>query len=146
MNKLDVTEAIFIIKNEKSLKWQEIADGIGKSVVWTTSACLGMNSFPEAEADKIISYLGLPLESKQALMEFPIKEWDKAIPQDPLVYRLYEVVGVYGDTLKEVIQEKFGDGIMSAIDFSMEVDKEENPKGDRVILTLNGKFLPYATW
>jgi cyanate lyase len=80
------------------------------------------------------------------LMEYPTKEWDKAVPQDPLVYRLYEVVGVYGETLKEVIQEKFGDGIMSAIDFSMHVDKEENPKGDRVILTLNGKFLPYKTW
>ncbi|WP_319020584.1 cyanase [Vibrio litoralis] len=72
--------------------------------------------------------------------------YDKSVPQDPLIYRLYEVVGVYGDTLKEVIQEKFGDGIMSAIDFEMDVQKEENPKGDRVILTLNGKFLPYKSW
>lgn len=146
MNKLDVTEAIFVIKAEKELSWQTIADAIGRSVVWTTSACLGMNSCPEEEAEKLVSYLGLPSEAKAALTAFPIKEWDKSIPQDPLIYRLYEVVGVYGDTLKEVIQEKFGDGIMSAIDFSMEVDKEENPKGDRVILTLNGKFLPYATW
>tara|TARA_B110000879_G_C10658821_1_gene313428 strand:+ start:76 stop:315 length:240 start_codon:yes stop_codon:yes gene_type:complete len=79
-------------------------------------------------------------------MEYPLKEWDKAVPQDPLIYRLYEVVGVYGDTLKEVIQEKFGDGIMSAIDFTMDVQKEVDPKGDRVILTLNGKFLPYKSW
>jgi cyanate lyase len=146
MNKLDVTEIIFAIKNEKQLTWQAIADSIGMSVVWTTSACLGMNSFPEAEANKLITTLGLPPEAKSAMMAYPTKEWDKSVPQDPLIYRLYEVVGVYGDTLKEVIQEKFGDGIMSAIDFSMEVEKEENPKGDRVVLTLNGKFLPYKTW
>ncbi|MDX2369880.1 MAG: cyanase [Colwellia sp.] len=146
MNKLDVTETIFSIKNEKSVSWQDIADATGMSVVWTTSACLGMNSCPESEADKLIKYLGLPAEAKTALMEYPTKEWDKSVPQDPLIYRLYEVVGVYGDTLKEVIQEKFGDGIMSAIDFSMEVEKEDNPKGDRVILTLNGKFLPYKSW
>jgi len=146
MNKLDVTEAIFTIKKKKNLSWQEIADDIGMSIVWTTSACLGMNSCKEAEAEKLVNVIGLPAEAKAALMEYPTKEWDKSVPQDPLVYRLYEVVGVYGETLKEVIQEKFGDGIMSAIDFSMEVDKEENPKGDRVILTLNGKFLPYASW
>ena len=146
MNKLDVTEIIFSIKKEKQLSWQHIADKIGMSVVWTTSACLGMNSFSETQANKLIATLDLPIEAKAALMAYPTKEWDKSIPQDPLIYRLYEVVGVYGDTLKEVIQEKFGDGIMSAIDFSMEVNKEENPKGDRVVLTLNGKFLPYKSW
>ncbi|MER2490948.1 cyanase [Catenovulum sediminis] len=146
MNKLDVTEAIFAIKKEKGLSWEGIADAIGMSTVWTTSACLGMNSCPPIAAEKLVEYLGLPPEAKSVLMEYPTKEWDKSVPQDPLIYRLYEVVGVYGDTLKEVIQEKFGDGIMSAIDFSMEVDKEENPKGDRVILTLNGKFLPYKAW
>lgn len=146
MEKIDVTEAIFAIKKEKDLTWEGIAEAIGMSTVWTTSACLGMNSCPEDVADKIVAILGLPAAAKKALMEYPTKEWDKSVPQDPLIYRLYEVVGVYGDTLKEVIQEKFGDGIMSAIDFSMEVDKEENPKGDRVILTLNGKFLPYKAW
>jgi cyanate lyase len=146
MNKLDVTEAIFSIKKEKNLDWQDIADAVGMSVVWTTSVCLGMNSCPESEAEKLTNFLDLPEKAKQVLMEYPTKEWDKSVPQDPLIYRLYEVVGVYGDTLKEVIQEKFGDGIMSAIDFSMEVEKEENPKGDRVILTLNGKFLPYKSW
>jgi len=146
MDKLAVTEMIFSIKNAKGLTWEDIAGAIGMSDVWTTSACLGMNSCPEAEADKLISFLDLPLEAKAALMAFPTKEWDKSVPQDPLIYRLYEVVGVYGDTLKEVIQEKFGDGIMSAIDFSMAVDKQEDPKGDRVVLTLNGKFLPYKTW
>ena len=146
MQKIDLTEIIFSIKKEKDLTWQAIADAIGMSVVWTTSACLGMNSCKPEVAEKLVEFLGLPEEAKSVLMEYPTKEWDKDMPQDPLVYRLYEVVGVYGDTLKEVIQEKFGDGIMSAIDFSMEVDKEENPKGDRVVLTLNGKFLPYKTW
>jgi cyanate lyase len=146
MKKIDVTEAIFSIKAEKALTWESIAQAIGMSTVWTTSACLGMNSFPAEAADKLVAFLALPSEAKAALMEYPTKEWDKSVPQDPLVYRLYEVVGVYGETLKEVIQEKFGDGIMSAIDFTMEVEKEENPKGDRVILTLNGKFLPYKAW
>jgi cyanate lyase len=89
---------------------------------------------------------GLDASIAAELVKFPTKVWDQAVPTDPLIYRLYEVVGVYGETLKAVIQEKFGDGIMSAIDFTMHVDKEENPKGDRVILTLNGKFLPYKAW
>jgi cyanate lyase len=80
------------------------------------------------------------------LQQFPHKSWDKAIPTDPVIYRWYEIVGVYGDTIKELIHEKFGDGIMSAIDFSMHIDKEENPAGDRVVVTLNGKFLPYKSW
>ncbi|MEL0657796.1 cyanase [Psychromonas arctica] len=146
MKKIDVTEAIFAIKKDRELTWEAISDAIGMSIVWTTSACLGMNSFTEEAADKLIKYLDLPVDSKATLLENPTKEWDKAVPQDPLIYRLYEVVGVYGDTLKEVIQEKFGDGIMSAIDFTMDVDKQEDPKGDRVIVTLNGKFLPYKAW
>lgn len=146
MNKLELTEMIFSIKKEKDLTWEGIAEAIDMSTVWTTSACLGMNSCPEDSATKLMEFLGLPAQAKKVLMEYPTKQWDQSVPQDPLIYRLYEVVGVYGDTLKEVIQEKFGDGIMSAIDFSMSVDKEEDPKGDRVILTLNGKFLPYKAW
>ncbi|MEG3753634.1 cyanase [Psychromonas arctica] len=146
LKKIEVTEAIFAIKKDKQLTWETIANAIGMSTVWTTSACLGMNSFTDSTADKLIEYLGLPAETKFSLLENPTKEWDKSVPQDPLVYRFYEVVGVYGDTLKEVIQEKFGDGIMSAIDFTMSVDKEENPKGDRVVVTMNGKFLPYNAW
>lgn len=146
MNKVDVSEAIILAKKERGLSWQAIADEVGASPVWLTSACLGMNSMPEALARKLCSLLALPEGSKAALMEYPTKTWDFEVPQDPLIYRLYEIVGVYGETLKEVIQEKFGDGIMSAIDFSMEVDKEENPKGDRVLISMNGKFLPYKTW
>ncbi|KZZ74325.1 cyanate hydratase [Oleiphilus sp. HI0132] len=146
MKKEEVIEAIVLAKKSKELTWEGMAEEVGMGSVWLTSACLGMNSMPEEVADKVCALLDLPDEAKPALMEYPTKTWDQSIPQDPLIYRLYEIVGVYGDTLKEVIQEKFGDGIMSAIDFSMDVEKEENPKGDRVVLTMNGKFLPYKAW
>jgi len=146
MKREDVIEAIVLAKQAKGLSWEAIADKVGMSPVWTTSACLGMNSMPEATAATLCDLLELPAEAKTVLMSYPTKTWDQSVPQDPLVYRLYEIVGVYGETLKEVIQEKFGDGIMSAIDFSMDVGKEENPKGDRVVITMNGKFLPYKAW
>jgi cyanate lyase len=146
MNKVEMTEAIVIAKAQKNLTWEKIGTDLGLSPVWLTSACLGMNSAPSDNATAIAEYLDLSDEVAQALMAYPTKIWDQAVPTDPLIYRLYEVVGVYGDTLKEVIQEKFGDGIMSAIDFSMDVEKQEDPKGDRVVLTLNGKFLPYKSW
>lgn len=146
MDKLTMTETIVSTKLAKGLGWETMAGDLGMSPVWLASACLGMNSAPPEKAAAIAEYLGLGPEVAKALEAFPTKSWDKAVPNDPLIYRLYEIVGVYGDTLKEVIQEKFGDGIMSAIDFSMDVDKIEDPKGDRVLLTLNGKFLPYKSW
>ncbi|MBL1141495.1 MAG: cyanase [Proteobacteria bacterium] len=146
MNKQSMTDKIISTKVSKGLTWETIGKDLGMSPVWLASACLGMNSAPAEKAKAIADYLGLDADIATALEEYPTKEWDQAIPMDPLIYRLYEVVGVYGPTLKEVIQEKFGDGIMSAIDFSMEVDKIEDPKGDRVLLTLNGKFLPYKSW
>ncbi len=141
-----MTEAIMAAKATKGLSWESIAAETGMSPVFITSCCLGMNSTPSQAASRICSLLELDQDVATALEAFPTKIWDQSVPTDPLIYRLYEVVGVYGETLKEVIQEKFGDGIMSAIDFTMEVDKEENPKGDRVILSLNGKFLPYKAW
>lgn len=146
MKKEDVVEAIVLAKNSKNLTWQQIADELGMGTVWVTSACLGMNSMPKAVAEKVCQLLDLPATSIPAMVDYPTKKWQKDVPQDPFIYRLYEVVGVYGDTLKAVVQEKFGDGIMSAIDFEMHVDKKQDPKGDRVILTMNGKFLPYKTW
>lgn len=146
MNKQQMTDAIVTAKVAKGLTWEKIAEDIKVSPVWLTSACLGMNSATKEQAEAIADYLGLNEEIAAALQAYPTKEWDKAVPQDPLIYRLYEIIGVYGPTLKEVIQEKFGDGIMSAIDFSMEVGKEENSKGDRVVVTMNGKFLPYKSW
>ncbi len=146
MNKQQMTDAIVTAKVAKGLTWEKIAEDLKLSPVWLTSACLGMNSATKEQANAIAEYLGLNAEIATALQAYPTKEWDKTVPQDPLIYRLYEIIGVYGPTLKEVIQEKFGDGIMSAIDFSMEVGKEENPKGDRVVVTMNGKFLPYKSW
>ena len=146
MDKLMMTETIMLAKAEKGLSWEQMGNDLGFSPVWLTSACLGMNSAPQDKALAIAEYLGLESEVAHALMAFPTKIWDQAVPTDPLIYRLYEIVGVYGETLKEVIQEKFGDGIMSAIDFSMDIEKQEDPKGDRVVLTMNGKFLPYKSW
>ena len=146
MDKLAMTDAIVTAKIEQKLSWEKIGTDLGVSPVWLTSACLGMNSASPEIAKKIVDYLALSPEVATALEAYPTKVWDQQVPTDPLIYRLYEVVGVYGETLKEVIQEKFGDGIMSAIDLSMEVDKIEDPKGDRVLLTLNGKFLPYKSW
>lgn len=146
MNKLDMTEIIMLAKAHKGTTWEIAAKSVGVSPVWLASACLGMNSAPKEIAAKISDFFNLGSEVAEALEAYPTKIWDQAVPTDPLIYRLYEVVGVYGETLKQVIQEKFGDGIMSAIDFSMDVEKEENPKGDRVVLTLNGKFLPYKSW
>jgi cyanate lyase len=105
-----------------------------------------MNSLKPDNADKLCNALQLPAEVSTALQAFPHKSWDKTVPTDPLIYRLYELVGVYGPTMKELIHEKFGDGIMSAIDFTMHIDKEENPMGDRVVIKMNGKFLPYKAW
>jgi cyanate lyase len=146
MNKQQMTDVIITTKVAKGLTWEIIGKDLAISPVWLASACLGMNSAPADKASAIANYLGLDQEVATALEAFPTKIWDQTVPTDPLIYRLYEIVGVYGETLKEVIQERFGDGIMSAIDFSMEVDKVEDPKGDRVLLTMNGKFLPYKSW
>lgn len=146
MDKQRMTDLIVTAKTTKGLNWESMGTALGVSPVWLASACLGMNSAPPKIATAITKYLELESEVATALAAFPTKIWTQAVPTDPLIYRLYEVVGVYGETLKEVIQEKFGDGIMSAIDFSMDVEKIEDPKGDRVLLTLNGKFLPYKSW
>lgn len=146
MNKETMTDMIISTKVKLGMTWEGLAEKIGLSPVFTTSACLGMNSMSKEAADKLCEVMSLPGEVSIALQAYPHKSWEKLVPTDPVIYRLYEVVGVYGETLKEIIHEKFGDGIMSAIDFSMHVDKQEDPKGDRVIVTMNGKFLPYRSW
>jgi len=146
MNKDLMTAKILEAKVTKGMTWEAIAEAIGLSPVFTTSAVLGMNSLSEDKALGLCETLGLDKQVAEALQVCPKKGWDGAVPQDPLIYRLYEVVGVYGDTMKALIHEKFGDGIMSAIDFTMDIEKEENPKGDRVVVTMNGKFLPYKAW
>ncbi len=146
MNKIEMTETIMAAKMQSGLGWEAIAEKVGLSPVFLTSACLGMNSLKAEHADKLCDVLALPGEVSAVLQQFPHKTWDKLVPTDPVIYRVYEVIGVYGETIKEIIHEKFGDGIMSAIDFSLDIDKEENPAGDRVVVTMNGKFLPYKSW
>ena len=146
MNKIEMTETIMAAKSNKAMGWEEIAARVGLAPVFLTSACLGMNSLKAEHADHLCDVLELPKEVSTALQQFPHKSWDKMVPTDPVIYRWYEIVGVYGETIKELIHEKFGDGIMSAIDFSMHIDKEENPAGDRVKVTMSGKFLPYKSW
>jgi len=146
MTKETLTALILEQKAALGLTWEGIATGVGLSPVFTVSACLGMNSLKAEPAQKLVSLLDLPSDALAVVMACPTKSWEKAVPTDPLIYRLYEIVGVYGPTMKALIHEKFGDGIMSAIDFSMHIDKEPNPAGDRVVVTMNGKFLPYKSW
>jgi cyanate lyase len=146
MNKAEMKETILEAKFEKGLKWSDIAKAAGLSAEYTCSACLGMNHLEKQNADAVAELLCLGNEVSTALQRFPHKTWNHAVPTDPVIYRWYEMVGVYGETIKELIHEKFGDGIMSAIDFTMNIDKQEDAKGDRVLVTISGKFLPYKSW
>ena len=147
MTKLEMTEAIIAAKAAKKTSWGEIAAAVGLSDVFTTSVILGQNSLIPDDAKKLTDFLNLSPDVTTALSEYPLKATDTELDAtDPLVYRFFEIAYVYGGAIKEVIHEKFGDGIMSAIDFTMEVDKEEDPRGDRVVVTMNGKFLPYKKW
>ena len=146
MDKQQMSAAIIEARQRLALSWVDLARAIEMSPVWATSACLGMNSMPADKAAALCSRLGLPDEVALALQAFPHKSWDKTVPTDPLVYRFYEMINVYGDTIKELINEEFGDGIMSAIDFSMDIVRQPDPKGDRVNVVLSGKFLPYKQY
>jgi cyanate lyase len=146
MNKEDVTAMIISAKKQGALTWEGIAKQIGMSPVWTHSAAMGMNAMPADKAEALARLLALPQEAALILQESPTKVWDQTVPTDPCTYRLYEVVGVYGATIKALIHEKFGDGIMSAIDFDLSVSRVEHPKGDRVKIEMTGKFLAYNCW
>lgn len=146
LDKEDVTVLILAAKKKLGLKWEEIAEKIGMSPVFTHSACMGMNAFPLAKAEELVAVLGLPAEAAEVLAESPNKIFDYTVPTDPCIYRFYEIVGVYGPTLKALIHEKFGDGIMSAIDFDMSVTRVPSPKGDRVKVEISGKYLQYNAW
>lgn len=147
MTRKEATTAILRAKKKKGLSWAEIASQVGGHKIWVTSALLGQNSMGKEEATKAAAILGLPDEVAIALQEFPMKgSLDQSVPVDPLIYRFHEITQVYGTALKEVIHEMFGDGIMSAIDFEIDIQKKPDPKGDRVLVTFNGKFLPYRKW
>ena len=147
MNRHDVTEMIVVAKITKGLKWAEIASEIGLSKEWTTAALLGQMTLSKEQADIIGKALDLPAEAVHLLQVVPYKgSLPTAVPTDPLLYRFYEMISVYGSTIKSLIHEEFGDGIMSAIDFSMDIQREPNPNGDRVKIVLNGKFLSYKAY
>ncbi|TDY03648.1 cyanase [Thiohalophilus thiocyanatoxydans] len=146
MKKEEMKEAILKAKYDKGLKWDSLAEAAGLSPEFTCSACLGMNHLEKKSADAVATLLDLGEDVSIALQKYPLKTWSQVVPTDPVIYRWYEIVGVYGETIKEIISDKFGDGIMSAIDFSMNIEKQEDPNGDRVVVTLNGKFLPYKSW
>ncbi|MGL4413563.1 cyanase [Roseinatronobacter monicus] len=146
LTKEDVTALILAAKKRKGMKWEEIAESIGFSPVFTHSACMGMNAFPAEKAAALVALLDLPAEAQEVLEEYPTKIWEQTVPTDPCIYRLYEIVGVYGPTMKALIQEEFGNGIMSAIDFDMVISRVPHPKGDRVKVEMTGKYLAYANW
>ena len=147
MDKFEMSETILAAKRARKISWAQIAEACGLSEVYTTSACLGENALNREEADKVCALLKLDVHVAEALTLPSDKgEASESIPKEPLQYRFQEIIYVYGRTLKELIEEKFGHGIMSAIDFTMSVDKQPDPKGDRVVITMNGKFLPYKKW
>jgi cyanate lyase len=147
IKRCEATEQILAAKQRKGLTFAEIARAVGRHKVWVASALLGQSTMSAEEATKAVAVLGLGPEVASALQEIPTKgSLDQSVPVDPLIYRFHEITQVYGTTIKAIIHEMFGDGIMSAIDFELDIQKKEDPKGDRVIVTMNGKFLPYRKW
>jgi len=147
MERKEATRRILEAKEAKGLTFEQIAQKVGRHKVWTTAALFGQASMAEDEARKAADCLGLDDEIAKALQQCPMKgSLEAAVPADPLIYRFHEITQVYGTTLKALIHEMFGDGIMSAIDFEIDVERVPDPKGDRVKITYNGKFLPYRKW
>jgi cyanate lyase len=147
MDRSEATEKILAAKKAKGLSFEAIAKAVGRHKVWTAAALHGQATMSAEEARKAVEVLGLGTEVAAALQEIPTKgSLDTTVPVDPLIYRFHEITQVYGTTLKAIIHELFGDGIMSAIDFTLDVQRQEDPKGDRVVVTMNGKFLPYKKW
>ncbi|OAI20958.1 cyanate hydratase [Methylomonas koyamae] len=147
MNRNEVTELVIAQKLRKQLTWPQLAEAIGMSKEWTTAALLGQMTLTAEQAATIGALLELPTAAVEQLQVVPYKgSLPSAVPTDPLIYRFYELVNVYGTTFKALIHEEFGDGIMSAIDFSMDLQREPDPKGDRVRIVMSGKFLPYKSY
>lgn len=143
----EITNKLLAAKKAKGLTFEDLEKIIGFDETWIAAVFYRQASADLEEAKKLVSTLGLPKEMAEELTIPPVKgSLEPVIPTDPLIYRFYEIMQVYGMPVKAVIHEKFGDGIMSAIDFSIEVDRVEDPKGDRVQVTMCGKFLPYKKW
>ncbi len=146
MEPREVTQKMLEAKQKKGQSFAELGKLINRDEVWVASLFYRQASASEQEAAILSSELALDEDISAKLTECPTKGLGPMVPTDPLIYRFYEIMQVYGMPMKAVIHEKFGDGIMSAIDFTLSVDKENDPKGDRVKITMNGKFLPYKKW
>ena len=147
MKRQDITDLIAYRRIMKGLKWADVAKKVGTSKEWATAACLGQMQMTKKQAEAVGKLFDLPEEAVAILQTVPYKgSLPTAVPTDPLIYRFYELVNVYGTTFKELIHEEFGDGIMSAIDFKMDLAREPDPKGDRVKIVMSGKYLQYKTY
>jgi cyanate lyase len=147
MQRSDVTEMVVMQRIKKGLTWTKIAKAVGQSKEWTTAALLGQMQMTKPQAEAAGKLLGLSEYAVLLLQQVPYKgSLPTAVPTDPLIYRFYELVSVYGTTFKELIHEEYGDGIMSAIDFKMDMSREADPKGDRVKIVMSGKYLQYKTY
>ncbi len=140
------TAVLLAVKKAKGLTFSDLEILLGQDEVWIASLFYGQNSASVEQAEKLAAALDLGADIVAALTSYPSKGLGPVVPTDPLIYRFYEIMQVYGYPMKEIIHEKFGDGIMSAIDFTLDIEKVEDPKGDRVKVTMNGKFLPYKKW
>ncbi|MES2887683.1 MAG: cyanase [Pseudomonadota bacterium] len=147
MSRLDVTEKIIATKVAKGIRWADVATRVGLSKEWVTAACLGQMTLTPEQAGVVGELFGLSEAEQRWLQVVPYKgSLPSAVPTDPLIYRFYELVSVYGTTFKALIHEEFGDGIMSAIDFKMDLKREAHAQGDRVNIAMSGKFLPYKSY
>lgn len=144
MNRDEVTAEIVAARLTKGLTWQQLADAADKPLVWTVAALLGQHPVPVETATVLVALLGLDESVVPVLAAVPMRGLPTAVPTDPTIYRFHEALQVYGGAIKEIIHEDFGDGIMSAINFSLDVQRKPHPDGDRVVVTFDGKFLPYA--
>jgi len=141
-----ITAKLLDAKKAKGITFVDLEQAIGRDEVWIAAVIYRQASASAEEARKLLNALDLSEDLVPELTASSVKGLGPIVPTDPLIYRFYEIMQVYGMPMKEVIHEKFGDGIMSAIDFTLDIEKEEDPKGDRVVVTMNGKFLPYKKW
>jgi cyanate lyase len=142
----EITQKLLAAKKDKGLSFTDLEKILGRDEVWIAAVIYRQASASQSEAKLLVEALGLDESYVEELTEYPVKGLGPVVPTDPLIYRFYEIMQVYGMPMKAVIHEKFGDGIMSAIDFTLDIEKEEDPKGDRVKVIMSGKFLPYKKW
>ena len=147
VSRAEATELVLEAKQSRAMSFANLAGIAGRSEVWVATALLGQATMSREEALAVTEALGLDGEVAAALTQIPSRgAFDGEVPVDPLLYRLFEIIQVFGPAVKAVINERFGDGIMSAIDFELGIERKPDPKGDRVVITLDGKFLPYRKW